>query len=66
MFIELAGKTIVSLHKIKTVSINNDLCITIRYFNNEPEVNVTYFYKISVQTDYKKINDMLTKLPSEG
>jgi hypothetical protein len=62
MFIELAGKTIVSLHQVKAIGIHNDLYITIKYFNNEPEITITYNHKILAQADYKKINNMLTKL----
>jgi hypothetical protein len=61
MFIELASRTIISLHQVKAISIHNGLYITIKYFNKEPEITIAYEYKISAQTDYKKIKDMLIK-----
>jgi K+-transporting ATPase c subunit len=61
MFIELAEKTIVSLHLVKVVNIHNDSCITVKYFNSEPDITITYNNKNSAQSDYSKINDMLTK-----
>jgi hypothetical protein len=62
MFIELASRTIVSLHQVKVVNIHNDSCITIKYFNNESEITVTYNHKILAQADYKKIKGALTEL----